>query len=226
MTSVRDGRDARWEAHRQERRDAVLATAVRLIDTTGSAEASALSAATPIPRSTLYKLFDDLTDLDEQIRRAIIDLLVASVSVEMLPDDTVRTFARRTTEQYVAWVGAHPHLQRFLTGRTEAGAPSSAAVASGRRAFIDLIQAAAAVLFDVDPEEHADMLGRAAYGISGLFERIVVDHELANRDTIAQPADLAAYLTDAVCSLTVMTARSMGRELDPDLPLGATLPVG
>lgn len=233
MSVAQDGRSTRWESHRRERREAVLATAVALIDRHGpELDVHALSAATPIPRSTLYRLFRDLAELEEEVRHAIVLDLLDAVPIDVRPDDSVASFVRRTARTYVAWVGAHPNLQRFMTGRsTEPGdSPASAAVARGRKAFLELVRQAGHALLEVDPDQ-ADAattrtITRAAYAISGLTERVVVDHDLAAGDIVEHPDSLAGFLTEAICAIYVAAGRTIGRTLDPDQPIGSSQPSG
>jgi AcrR family transcriptional regulator len=218
-TATRDGRASRWDAPRLERRSRVIEATVALVDERGvEVDLTEIAAHAQIPRSTLYKLFADRQDLDEQVRERIVRDLLERVSLDPRPGDSLRQLFERTVAAYVAWIEHHPHLQRFMTGTPEMrSAPTSAAVAGGRRTFVLRVRDALEIVLlpgGATPAQR-EVTERTAYAVVGLVESLVVDRELAN-GTLRSPSELTDFLVATVLSLVTAAASLCGVGLDPD----------
>ncbi|NGZ99437.1 TetR/AcrR family transcriptional regulator [Nocardioides sp. W3-2-3] len=103
-----DGRDARWDEHRQNRHERILTTAIAMIDAgNGDAGVATIAAEAGVPRSVVYRLFKDREDLDEQIRQRIVESMVADLAPALVVRGTIRAAVRRAVTTYVEWVQEH-----------------------------------------------------------------------------------------------------------------------
>ncbi|MFT4187890.1 MAG: TetR/AcrR family transcriptional regulator [Aeromicrobium sp.] len=223
-----DGRDRRWDDHRQARRDHFLDTAISLIDAEGSGVGvAAMAKAAEMPRSVVYKLFGDRKDLDEHIRQRIVAEVSAAIWDSLVATGSIRDLVRGGVETYVEWVAAHPHLHRFIgSGSQSAPTTESRASRSGKRSFAsrvrDLIEAAwaQAVAEGSLPPGVAEHL---AYGAVGLVDS-VVNRWLATGAKVTTTHELVAFLTDAICGIVEAGGRGAGIDVDVDavMDLGIT----
>lgn len=214
-----DGRDTRWTDHRSQRREALLAAAIAVIDREGPAAGVAtIATEAGIPRSVVYKLFRDRDDLDEQIRRRIIADVTDVLMPAMAPQGTARELVRKTVKTYVGWVRGHTDLHRFLAiGSASRPSHGSSAVAGGKLAFAHDLSALISaqgprLLGDSLPRGMADDL---AFGLIGLTDNVVNNWLRAGRER-SSAQDLVDFLTESACGVLVATARLAGTELDLD----------
>jgi AcrR family transcriptional regulator len=214
-----DGRDRRWEDHRQGRRESLLVAALELIDRDGGdVGVAAIAAQAGIPRSVVYKLFRDRDDLDAQIRLRIIDDMNAALAPLLVPRGTIREMVGRGARTYVDWVSDHANLHRFL-GAGSAARPThgSPQATGGKTAFAlglrELIQGGFLLVIDGTlPRGAAENL---AFAIIGQVDSVVNRWLLAGRSRSTKK-DLVTFLTDATCGTIQAAARLAGAELDVD----------
>lgn len=215
-----DGRDRRWDDHRQARREHLLETAVGLIDAEGvGVGVAAMASAAGIPRSVVYKLFGDRGDLDEQIRQRVVGSVSAQLWTSLEATDSIRALVRRGVQTYVHWVAEHPNLHRFLgAGSTTAPTRESPASRGGKQSFASrtssLIELAwGQFVADADPPRGvAENLAHAAVGLVDN----TVNHWLAADGASTSTDDLVAFLTDALCGVIEAGGRAAGIEVEVD----------
>src|SRR5690606_25592449 len=110
-----DGRSTRWDQHKAERREKILAAAIDLIEREGDAAGvQAIATSAGVPRSVVYRIFTDRADLDEQIRVRITEHLMLELAPALEPRGTVRGGIDHAVATYVGWVREHPRLHAFL----------------------------------------------------------------------------------------------------------------
>lgn len=218
-----DGRDRRWEDHRQERRERLLAAAVALIDRDGGdVGVAAIASAAGIPRSVVYKLFRDREDLDEQIRIRIIEEATATLAPLLVPHGTLREMVRVAAKTYVDWVTAHANLHRFIgTGSAKRPTPGSPAIAGGKAAFAQNVADLVGVLLKrLDPSAKVSR-GSAenlAFALTGVTDSVVNRWLVAGRSRSTK-RELIQFLTEASCGVILGAANVAGVDLDLDAPL-------
>lgn len=213
-----DGRDRRWDDHRQARREQLISSAIALIDREGGdVGVAAIAAEAGIPRSVVYKLFRDRDDLDEQIRLQIVADITSTLVPLLVPSGTIREMVRRGAETYVGWIGDHPHLHRFLgTGSGTRPTHGWKAIRGGKESFAHRLEAQIEALLPhvlggrTLPDGAAENL---AYALVGLTDS-VVNRWLATSRTSAD--EVSRFLADAACAVIQSTARLAGAELDVD----------
>jgi AcrR family transcriptional regulator len=218
-----DGRDRRWDDHRQERRARLLSAAITLIDRDGSdVGVAAIAAEAGIPRSVVYKLFRDREDLDEQIRGQIIDEMTATLTPLLVPRATMREMVRVAVTTYVDWVTAHAHLHRFIgSGSTTRPTPGSPAIAGSKTAFAQSVTDLIAMLLPQMAEGAKLPRGAAenlAFALTGITDSVVNRWLLAGRSRSTK-RDLCRFLTDASCAVIASAAEMAEVSIDLDAPV-------
>lgn len=216
-----DGRDRRWDDHRQARREHLLETAILLVDAEGvGVGVAAIAAAAEVPRSVVYKLFKDREDLDEQIRQRLVDQVSTALLATLKSKGSIRSLVSASIESYVSWVAAHPNLHRFLgAGSSSAPVTDSPASRGGKLSFAEtageLVGVGWAQLKPGAPLP-AGAVQHLTYGSVGLVDSVVNRWLRSPRGKKTSKADLVAFLTDAVCGLIESAARMGGAEVDVD----------
>lgn len=218
-----DGRDRRWDDHRQERRERLLASAVELIDRDGGdVGVAAIAAHAGIPRSVVYKLFRDREDLDEQIRIRIIQDATATLAPLLVPRGTLREMVRVAAKTYVDWVTAHANLHRFVgIGSATRPTPGSPAIAGGKAAFAQGVADLVTVLVPQMAPGSKVTRGSAenlAFALTGITDS-VVNHWLVAGRSRSTKRDLISFLAEASCSVIAAAAVLQEIDLDLDAPV-------
>lgn len=218
-----DGRDRRWDDHRQERRERLLAAAIELIDRDGGeVGVAAIAAQAGIPRSVVYKLFRDREDLDEQIRIRIIQETTATLAPLLVPQGTLREMVRIAAKTYVDWVTAHTNLHRFIgTGSTARPTPGSPSIAGGKAAFAQNVADLVIVLlrqFDPTAKVSRGSAENLAFALTGVTDSVVNRWLVAGRNRSTKK-ELIQFLTEASCGVVLGAAGVAGVDLDLDAPL-------
>lgn len=219
-----DGRDRRWDDHRQERRESLLVAALEVIDREGGdVGVAAIAARAGIPRSVVYKLFRDRDDLDAQIRVRIIEEMNAVLAPVLVPRGSVREMVGLGVRTYVEWVSDHANLHRFL-GAGSAARPThgSRQATGGKTAFAmglkELIEGVVPLIVETGlPRGAAENL---AFAIIGQVDSVVNRWLLAGRSRSTKK-DLVRFLTDATCGSIQAAAGIADIALDVDADLTA-----
>lgn len=214
-----DGRATRWDGHRKARRDHLLTKAIEVIDRDGGEVGVAdIAEAAGFPRSVVYRLFKDRADLDEQIRRRIIDDVMTDLAPALAVQGTIRESVRTAIDVYVAWVSEHPQQHRFL------GTGSAANPVVGARSVMGAKTAIAVSLTEVvkttrpDADYPTGSAENVAFGLVGLVDG-VVNRWVSHPENRTSKEKLSEFLTEAACSLIQTGAKLTGVDLDVDQPV-------
>lgn len=216
-----DGRDKRWDDHRQARHEQILSTAITMIDRgEGDAGVAAIAAEAGIPRSVVYRLFRDREDLDEQVRRRIVEDMLAEIGPLLVAKGTIRSAVKRATATYVRWVEEHSELHRFL-GAGSAAHPQrgSRAMLGGKAGFARLVHGLVQDVMDDVAGGRAAPVGLAAhlaYGLTGMTDSVVNAWLAADEATRGSTARLSRFLVAAACGQIMAAAEVAGVEIDLD----------
>ncbi|MTE14393.1 TetR family transcriptional regulator [Nocardia sp. CT2-14] len=164
-----------------------------------------------VPRPVVYRHFDGRADLDDAIRRRILESLTAEVLARLHSEGTVRDLVRGAVGAYVGWVERHPNLHRFLAAADSRG--ESATSLAGVR---DRIGSRLADLFADTLERFGVDRNRArpmAFGIVGFVDGVVDSWRAAPTLSSEQ---VEGILTESVLSLLEGNARSLDVPLTRD----------
>lgn len=164
-----------------------------------------------LPRPVVYRHFDGRTDLDEQIRKRILEMLMAELEPALRPDGTVAEAVRHAVGTYLAWVDRHPHLHHFL------GASGSPVVGGARNAVVAQLTALFTAALDHFGKD-ASFARPMAFGVIGLVDGVVNAWRSDPASTIT-PADVTHRLADSLIALIGSNARALGIPVHADTPV-------
>ncbi|MDV6012884.1 TetR/AcrR family transcriptional regulator [Haloechinothrix sp. LS1_15] len=221
--SPADGRAARWKEHNQQRRAEVVEAAVNAIEDEGiDVSVRRIAQRLNLPRPVVYRHFDGREDLDEQVRRRIVEMLLAELTPTLVPDGTLRDAIRHAVGTYLAWIDRHPRLHHFLiTGSRDRQAVTSRAVTGARTTVAARIERLVAAGLDAHGLD-ADLARPTAFGMLGLVDAVVNGWHSGETEALTSTT-LTGFLTTSLCSMLSGNARAVGIELDPDTPLRGLL---
>ncbi|UFS98716.1 TetR/AcrR family transcriptional regulator [Nocardia huaxiensis] len=212
QSTAADGRSTRWNGHKAQRRVAMLDAALAVIEDNGiEISVQQIADRLHVPRPVVYRHFDGRADLDEQIRRHILDSLLAELLPRLRPDGTVRDAVRGAVGTYVSWVEQHPNLHRFLTAAAPQGESSNVLAGARDRIGGQLADTFADTLarFGIDRNRARPM----AFGTVGFVDGVVNSWRAAPTLTSEQ---VEGILTESVLSLLEGNARSLDVPLTRD----------
>ncbi|WP_280357738.1 TetR/AcrR family transcriptional regulator [Nocardia otitidiscaviarum] len=209
-----DGRRTRWNGHKARRRADMLDAALAVISEHGvEISVQQIADRLRVPRPVVYRHFDGRADLDEQIRRHILESLLAELLPRLRPDGTLRDAVRGAVGTYVGWVERHRNLHRFLIAADTAG-DASRAMAGAR----DRIGGQLADLFATTLTRWGIDANRArptAFGIIGFVDGVVNSWRADPASTLTSE-QVEGILTESVLALLEGNARSLDVPLTRD----------
>jgi len=214
-----DGRTTRWTDHKVERREQVLEAAVAEIAEQGSGVGvQQIAARADIPRSAVYRIFTDRSDLDEQIRARIIDRLMSDLAPALTPQGTVEQVIARAVDTYLGWIVDAPRLHQFLrTGSATRRTVGSRVVTGTRTAIaVQLSDLLEALLRNLGKD--ATAAESIAFGLIGLVDASV-NRWLGSSTPTTTSDQLAAFLTTSIWQVLDGNLRRLDVTIDPATPL-------
>lgn len=188
---VKDGRSARWDAHREERRAELVAAAVRAIDRHGpDAGIATIAAEAGVTKPVLYRYFADKDELHAAVGGWGADELLGRMLPAILTEAPIRERVARGVDAYLATIEEHREVFRLLV-RHRAGGN---ALADGKE---QIAAAFARVIGDTMRSLGVDAGGAEplAQGLVGLG--LATGEWWLERQTMSRAA-VAGYLTSFV----------------------------
>ncbi|KRF45018.1 TetR family transcriptional regulator [Terrabacter sp. Soil811] len=118
----RDGRDSRWERHREERRAALVDATIRAIRTHGAGVGmDDIAAEAGTSKTVIYRHFDDKAGLYRAVAARIDGRVVGNVGAALgrssTPPADTRELVASTVEAYLALVESDTEVYRFVVNR-------------------------------------------------------------------------------------------------------------
>lgn len=217
-----DGRQARWEHHNQERRRVILTAAIEVIEATPHGHEVSLAAIAEragVGRTVIYRHFTDRSELDREIRVAILDEVWARLLPALSLEGSILQIIERVVAEYVGWAAEHPALHR-VAGSAEPDDENpldkGLSMIAGR--VTELIETAVDLLHvDVTDEQRA-ALDPLAHGLVGAVFGAV--RRWLSRPVREPSAEVLVQLaTASVWYLLKGHARALGVELRADQPI-------
>ncbi|EWT01640.1 TetR family transcriptional regulator [Intrasporangium oryzae NRRL B-24470] len=122
VAPARDGRDARWEQHRSERRAAIVDATIRAVRRHGAAVGmDDIAAEAGTSKTVVYRHFDDKAGLYRAVAARIDQRVVGDVGDAMAraraSDDDLRHLIASTVEAYLSLVESDTEVYRFVVNR-------------------------------------------------------------------------------------------------------------
>lgn len=170
-----------------------------------------------LPRPVVYRHFSDRADLDEQIRRRILESLMAELMPTLRPDGTVDAAVRASVGTYVGWIERHPRLHHFLGVGARHPTESSPGIA-GARQRIGVRLAEMFVAAGVEP----GLARPLAYGHIGLVDGFVNSWR-ADADSPLTSDEVIDVLAESTLVLIEGNARGLGTRITRETVLGDLL---
>ncbi|MEP6853065.1 MAG: TetR/AcrR family transcriptional regulator [bacterium] len=110
-----DGRNARWDVHRAQRREALLAAAVDAVRAHGAGVGmDQIAAAAGTSKAVFYRYFADKADLYRSVGRMLAGALVARVTAAVGAEDDHRARLAAGVNAYLRLLDEDPELYRFV----------------------------------------------------------------------------------------------------------------
>lgn len=228
-----DGRSVRWEAHKRERRAAIIQAAIELTEAHPPGtdiHVQMIAKQAGIGRPVVYRHFADRDDLDRAVQRAILDNLTAHIFAEGIGEGGLREGIERAVLRYVKWAHDHRSLHRFamreLPGKIDN--PVRNVIRGISVQFKPLLIEGAKVLGVEIDEDDAATVDLVAFGVVSQIVSAVRLWLARGEDRTPSPEALAYRLAQLIWYQLEGMASTRGARLDPALPvadLAAVLPV-
>lgn len=223
-----DGRRARWEQHKLERRRLILEAAVRVVERQPPGEefhVHQIAEEAGLPRTAVYRHFSDRADLDRALREFVMGQVMEQLMAQFTLQGTIEEIILRIIETYVTWAAEHPALHRLGdTAAVGMGDPGPLhqfiqQIADQLHMLIELGAGALDVRLSEADTEALDLLvfGLVAQGMGA------VRHWLWRPVQRPPAKELSKLLADIVWFQLEGLARARGVELDPKVPLDSLL---
>jgi AcrR family transcriptional regulator len=108
---VKDGRDSRWDSHREARRAELVEAAVAAIDEHGpTASIANIAASAGVSKPVLYRYFSDKDDLYRAVGHWGANQVVDAIVPTLLGAGPLRERVERACTQYLTLISRHPHV--------------------------------------------------------------------------------------------------------------------
>ena len=112
-----DGRSVRWEAHRIERRSALIKAARRAVHTLGAhASMEEIAAASGTSKSVYYRYFGDKSGLQQAMGEVVINQMQDKILAAGRSADSPRSGLRAMVSAYLQMAQTSPNVYAFVTG--------------------------------------------------------------------------------------------------------------
>ena len=215
---ARDGRQARWDAHKEERRQHIIDAAIAVVEESepgAEVHVQQIAARAGLSRTVIYRHFADRADLDRAVQVAILDQVWELLLPQVSLDGTVPEIIERVVGSYVGWAVSHPALHRLADHDTSgAGRPLEEGlerIASQVGAIVGMaLTAFGAELSD----EEAAAIDPFVHGIVGsVFGS--VRRWISKPDPRLSAQKLTELVSRSVWFVIDGQARTLGVEIDP-----------
>ena len=215
--STKDGRSARWDEHREERRAELVLAAVAAIDTLGpTAGISDIAREAGVSKPVLYRYFDGLDDLYAAVGRWGADEVMRRLLPAILTDASIRERVAAGVDTYLATIEEHPPVFLLLVRHRAVGIDP---LADGKAA---IAAAFARVLGDTMRELGVETGGAEPWAQALVGMGLSTGEWWLERQTMSRAA-VGAYLTSFIWHAFSGTAVELGVPL-PSLEVPHAVP--
>ncbi|MFL6160365.1 MAG: TetR/AcrR family transcriptional regulator [Marmoricola sp.] len=219
-----DGRDERWAAHREERREHILEAAITVIEATPEGEeihVRQIANEAGLGRAVLYRHFVDRADLDRAVQKRILEMLMDRLVPQFELSGTIEEIIERIVYAYVAWAAEHPALHRIGAAESQDAERLGDVIQATEQigGLISMLVTSGATLLAVDlTDEDEQILDPLVFGIVGQAVG-TVRFWLARETRVPSVDVLARHLARSVWFQISGHAQDRGIDLDPKTSL-------
>ncbi len=223
-TPASDGRDGRWAAHREERRAQILDAAIAVIERTPEGDeihVRQIAQEAGLGRAVLYRHFADRADLDREVQRRILEMLMGTLVPEFELSGTIDQIIKRIVFAYVSWADAHPALHRIGAAESQDSDRLDDVLQTTQQigGLITMLVTSGANLLEVSlNDDDRQILDPLVFGIVGQAVG-TVRFWLARERRQPSVKVLAAHLSRSVWFQIDGHARDRGIVIDPEISL-------
>ncbi len=219
-----DGRSVRWEAHKRERRAAIIQAAIELTEAHPPGtdiHVQLIAKQAGIGRPVVYRHFADRDDLDRAVQRQSLQMLTDHVFAPGVADGGLREVIERAVLRYVQWAHEHRALHRFamreLPGKIDNPVRNVIRGISVQLKPL-LLQGGEVLGVQLDEDDIA-MVDLVAFGVVSEIVSAVRLWLARGEDRQPAPEPLAYRLAQLIWYQLDGMASTRGGKLDPELPL-------
>lgn len=223
MPGPTDGRAARWDAHRAQRRLHVIDSAIAVIQKAppgAELNVQHIADEAGMVRTVVYRHFDGKADLHRAVQGRIVELMRDTVLDRLTFEGTIQEVIERTIGGFVDWVAEHPNL--YYAAERELGDGRESQLAGAVQDVADRIAAIILVggqlLGHTFSDEDQAAIEAMVFGIIGQV-RGTVGHWVRREERQPQPAALVKLLSRWIWVQVDAEARLIGLEIDPAVPM-------
>jgi len=219
----KDGRQARWARHNEERREQIVAAALEVI---GESEPGAevhvqqIAERAGVNRTVVYRHFAERSDLDIAIQRAIVAQLWAKLLPSVTLEGTIPEMIERIVGTYVAWAAANPSLHQVVDRDHGSGVLEQAIDEIAAEIGQVIVFLLTTLGLEVDLQD--DELDALVHGVVGAVFG-AVRRWLDRPERVLTPERLRVMMSQSAWFLIEGHARSLGVILDPEQPIADML---
>lgn len=197
----------------QERREQIVAAAVRTIEELGPEVGTAqIAERAGVPRPHVYRHFTGKDDLEEEVTRVAAADLIERVRPTITRPGTLAEIVRGSVEAAVGWAAEHPNLYRFIAARQQTRALHRTRM-GGRGRFLTLFVDAVADYLSADGATPPELPDGVLAGLMGMVDSSIIwwlDHhdedQVAVVDRLARQVQLILVDLLAQLGMPVPTA--------------------
>jgi AcrR family transcriptional regulator len=219
-----DGRSVRWEAHKRERRAAIIQAAIEATEEHPPGtdiHVQLIAKKAGIGRPVVYRHFVDRDDLDRAVQRRALDMLTGQIIGAVSEGGGLRDVIERSVLRYVQWAHDHRALHRFamreLPGKIDN--PVRNVIRGISEQFKPLLLEGATVLGIELDEDDAATVDLVAFGVVSQIVSAVRLWLARGEDRKPAPEALAYRLSQIIWYQLDGMASTRGGKLDPNLPI-------
>jgi AcrR family transcriptional regulator len=114
-TPTKDGRHERWRAHREARREELIAAVLAVVSEHGAdVGMDDISNASGIAKPVFYRYFTDKADLFLEVGRTVAETVVAETTAAIDAVESPRAKLAAGIDAYLAIIESRPEVYRFV----------------------------------------------------------------------------------------------------------------
>jgi AcrR family transcriptional regulator len=217
------GRAARWHEHKAQRRQLIVAAAIRAIEAApAGADLNVQSVADEagLVRTVIYRHFDGKPELVRAVQAHIVADLRDALDTDLRLDRSLQQILNAAVATYVSWADKNPNLHATIEREVADGKPSelSGGIDHLAQRILAMIRLGADMMeMEARAVDYAT-LETVAYGIIGQI-RGTVGHWIRFSPRQPPANDLARILSRSLWFQVAGQAKDIGVELNPSTAL-------